>query len=92
MKKTKNQMTVEEAVMILAERKNVLEYVTDNDDEAFDMGINALSKESPMPMKMGIDNGRPRKCCGNCECFVLPISEYCSRCGQKIDWDSVIED
>lgn len=45
-------------------------------------------KEKSVPKKMSIgnDNGKPRKCCGNCGCFVLPTSSYCSKCGQKLDW------
>lgn len=45
-------------------------------------------KEKSVAKKMSIgnDNGKSRKCCGNCRCFVLPTSSYCSKCGQKIDW------
>ena len=42
-------------------------------------------KEIPKKMKIGNDNGKPRKCCGACGCFVLPASRYCSKCGYKID-------
>ena len=38
-------MTREEAIEILYERKNTMEYVTDNDDPAFDMAIEALAQE-----------------------------------------------
>lgn len=34
--------SLEEAVEILTERKNVMEYVTDNDDWAFDMAVASL--------------------------------------------------
>ena len=43
-------------------------------------------KSEPKKMSIGNDNGRARKCCGNCGCFVLPTSNYCSKCGQKLDW------
>ena len=43
-------------------------------------------KNEPKKMSIGNDNGKSRKCCGNCRCFVLPTSNYCSKCGQKLDW------
>lgn len=46
----------------------------------------AVEKQDKMPMRKGYDNGRIRKCCGRCGCFVLPASKYCSKCGQKLDW------
>lgn len=45
-----------------------------------------VEKSEPKKMSIGNDNGRARKCCGNCGCFVLPTSNYCSKCGQKLDW------
>ena len=49
----------------------------------------ALKKQIAKKMSIGNDNGRPRKRCGNCGCFVLPESNYCSKCGQKSDWSEV---
>lgn len=57
--------------------------------EACGMAINALEKQIAKKMSIGNDNGRPRRCCGNCGCFVLPASNYCSKCGQKLDWSEV---
>ena len=42
-------------------------------------------------MSIGNDNGKSRRCCGNCGCFVLPASNYCSKCGQKLDWEGGAE-
>lgn len=41
----------------------------------------------PQKMHYGDDNGRQRKCCSWCGCFVLPGANYCSKCGQGCDWD-----
>lgn len=46
----------------------------------------AVEKQREMKMSKGYDNGRVRKCCGRCGCFVLPASKYCSKCGQRLDW------
>ena len=48
-------MTREDAIEILYERKNTMEYVTDNDDLAFDMAIKALEYEPTTKNNLGVD-------------------------------------
>ena len=48
--------------------------------------IQAIKKQMPKKTVVGNDNGKLRKSCGNCGCFILPASKFCSKCGQKIDW------
>ena len=46
----------------------------------------AAEKQKAKKMIIKNDNGRPRRACGGCGCFVLPASRFCSKCGQKLDW------
>lgn len=46
-----------------------------------------MTKQTAMKMRLGDDNGRSRHCCNSCGCFVLPSATYCSKCGQKLDWE-----
>ena len=46
----------------------------------------AVEKQKAKKMVIKNDNGRPRRACGGCGCFVLPASRFCSKCGQKLDW------
>ena len=46
----------------------------------------ARDKQVAKKMIIRSDNGNLRKSCGNCACFVLPASRYCSKCGWKLDW------
>lgn len=46
----------------------------------------AVEKQKSKKMVIKNDNGRPRRACGGCGCFVLPASRFCSKCGQKLDW------
>ena len=55
-------------------------------NDSCDMAINALEKQIAKKMVIKNDNGRTRRACGGCGCFVLPTSRFCSKCGQKLDW------
>ena len=55
-------------------------------DEASRMAINALEKQIAKKIVIKNDNGRTRRACGRCGCFILPASRFCSKCGQKLDW------
>lgn len=46
----------------------------------------AVEKQKTKKMVIKNDNGRPRRACVGCGCFVLPASRFCSKCGQKLDW------
>lgn len=79
-------MDIEKAISILCHMKNLITVRT-FEEEALAMAIQALEMQIAKKMNVGNDNGKLRKCCGHCGCFVLPTSNYCSKCGWKIDWD-----
>lgn len=74
-------------------KANIIAYATSEAEnlpigigKAFDVAMQALEKQIPKKMVIKNDNGRPRRACGGCGCFVLPASRFCSKCGQKLDW------
>ena len=50
------------------------------DDERFFTIEKALKRNEPLKVISS--------CCPNCELEVLKNDNYCSNCGQKIDWES----
>ena len=54
--------------------------VFDEEDERFLAIEKALKRNIPLKVISS--------CCPNCELEVLKNDNYCSNCGQKIDWES----
>lgn len=58
------------------------EYMT-----AIDLAIAALQKQVPVKVANRWNNGDyPHGCCGKCGEKVYYDEEFCSTCGQKLDW------
>lgn len=94
-----NNMTNEEALKW--HRMNHQSFIdamwdgTDNNpfDEAFGMAISALEKQIPMKPKLSCEKPIKHKMvyeCGKCGGkFLGTTAEYCSHCGQRIDWEGI---
>lgn len=74
-----------EAISILRHLRNLLTTRAFEED-ALDIAIQSIEKQIPKKTEYRDDNGKQRKSCGSCGCFILPVSNYCSKCGQKIEW------
>ena len=44
-----------------------------------------VDKETPMKIVLGSEKDSPR--CPNCDRWFPNRQEYCSKCGQRIDWE-----
>ena len=89
-------MTKKQAIEILIARRDTMEYVTDNDNEAFDMAIKELEKpkigkwipESAVRIKGLRVSARPDCCyCSVCKDFFTQDYEYmkyCPNCGARL--------
>ena len=85
----KNINEIKENFKVILINKNLDGKASDDVKELefdFDRAINALEKQKEKKMVIKNDNGRPRRACGGCGCFILPASRFCSKCGQKLDW------
>lgn len=78
----------EEAISILRHVRNLLTTRTFEED-ALDIAIQSIEKQIPKKIEYGDDNGKQRKSCGSCGCFILSGSNYCSKCGQKTESNSI---
>ena len=55
--------------------------------ESVKIAISALEKQIPKKIISCIDNGHNGRKCPNCNVILCNgQKEYCSRCGQKLDW------
>lgn len=92
-------MTIENAIEQLGELiKEAESHMTGNksydeifvdDKTALEMAIQALEKQMPKKvLNLMLNDGKPIKVfkgiCPYCQCIVT--NEYCSRCGQALDW------
>ena len=82
-------MTVQEAISCLKADK---EYLTDHnicDGKEIDAAIDALEKQIPKKPIMRKDVAETYYICPECEWEVDKFDDnYCSDCGQKLDWSS----
>lgn len=60
--------------------------------DAFDMAIEALEKQTPMPTRLECDGPEQWLVCPSCgDTGVEDERPYCKECGQKIDWSEFQE-
>lgn len=82
-------MTIQEAISCLKADKKYLEYHNICDGKEIDVAIEALEKQIPKKPIMVKDKAETYYICSECEMEVDRFDDnYCSDCGQKLDWSS----
>lgn len=82
-------MTLEEAISCLKADKEYLKDHNICDGEEIDAAIEALEKQIPKKPIMIKDTAETYYICSECEMEVDKFDDnYCSDCGQKLDWSS----
>ena len=80
-------MTIKEAISCLKSDKEYLKDHNICDGEEIDIAIEALEKQIPKKPIMRKDVAETYYICPECEWEVDKFDDnYCSDCGQKLDW------
>ena len=87
-------MTVSEAVRRIKEHNRIhskKERQAILITEALNMAVEVLEKQIPKPPTFLLYNSDPKMGAWHCPFghIMSPDEEYCSRCGQKIDWSDI---